>query len=511
VWPRWSNVHERHAGTAPVNGDTVVVVGLGVMGRGIARLFAGAGFTVVATDADADRTRSGLEELVREAADADRPVGVAALSDGVRADLVIEAVSEDIDVKRAALAQVAGSIGPDTMVATNTSSLSVDALAAHSDRPDHVLGLHFFNPPTRMQLVEVVVGSRTDPAVVDRAVAWVEQVGRTPVRCVDSPGFIVNRACRPLYMEAQLLVEQGVAPATVDVLARRALGHRMGPLETLDLAGLHVHVAACESAWRALGEPRYAPSSVARRLVGAGHTGRAAGHGFYDHAAGRPSAQQAPLLSQPGQAPRRLDVLGPGAADLPRHAVGPGSGTGLALWRDAGASTNDDVAAVRCLVAAGREVVVDSSDSRWLTDLPAGASWIHLHHRDGHAVAEVVDDERAGVRPGPAVDDVLAAVGADAVRVPAMAGLVVDRMWSGLVNEATLLVEQAIASPSDIDTALRLGMGHPAGPFEVLDEIGAPRALATLDMLADRTRDPRYRATALLRRLAAATQRQGQA
>lgn len=246
-----------------MNGDTVVVVGLGVMGRGIARLFVDAGFTVVATDADADRTRSGLEALAREAADDGCPVSVAALSDGVRADLVIEAVSEDMDVKGAALAQVADAIGPDTVVATNTSSLSVDALAAHTDRPDHVLGLHFFNPPTRMQLVEVAVGGRTDPAVVDRAVAWVEQVGRTPVRCVDSPGFIVNRACRPLYMEAQLLVEQGVAPATVDVPARRALGHRMGPLETLDLAGLHVHVAACESAWRALGEPRYAPSSVA--------------------------------------------------------------------------------------------------------------------------------------------------------------------------------------------------------------------------------------------------------
>lgn len=491
--------------TAETSADTVAVIGLGVMGRGIARLFAGAGFTVVAADADADRTRSGLEQLAREAAEDDHPVAVAPLSHGVRADLVIEAVSEDIEVKRAVLAQAAAAIGPDTVVATNTSSLSVDELAAHADRPDHVLGLHFFNPPTRMQLVEVVVGSRTDPTVVDRAVAWVERVGRTPVVCVDSPGFIVNRVCRPLYMEAQLLVEQGVAAATVDVLARRALGHRMGPLETLDLAGLHVHVAACESAWRAFGEPRYAPSSVARRLARAGHTGRAAGRGFYDHAAGRPSVQQASLVGTPADATRRVDILGPGATDLRHRSPAPGNGTGVVLWRDAGASSDDDVVGVRSLVAAGREVVVDSSDGRWLTDLPAGASWVHLHR--GGVVAEVVEDKRAGIRSGPAVDDVLGTFGADAVRVPAMAGLVVDRLWTGLVNEAMLLVEQSIAEPPDIDTALRLGMGHPEGPFEVLAGLGAARALATLDMLADRTRDPRYRATGLLRRLAAADQR----
>ena len=507
VWPRWLNAYEPRARATTMSAGTVAVIGLGVMGRGIARLFAGGGFTVMAADADEVRTRSGLETLTAEARGEGHAVTVTALVDGARADLVIEAVSEEMEAKGAALARAASVMGPDTVIATNTSSLSVDDLAARTDRPTHVLGLHFFNPPSRMQLVEVVVGSRTAPAAVDRAMAWVEQVGRIPVRCVDSPGSLVNRVCRPLYMEAQLLVQEGVAPATIDVLARRALGHRMGPLETLDLAGLHVHVAACESAWHAFGEPRYAPSQIARRLVRAGHTGRSAGRGFYDHASGRPSAQQESLVRPSMAATRPVDVLGPGAADLLHLSTKPPRGTGVALWRDAAASTDDDVVGVRGLVDAGRDVVVDSSDARWLVDLPPGASWLHLHHRDGNAVAEVVDDQRARIQPGAAVDEVLGWFGADAVSTPAIAGLVVDRLWTGLVNEATLLVEQAIAEADDIDTALRLAMGHPVGPFEVLADVGASRALAVLDMLADRTRDPRYRASALLRRLAAADQR----
>ncbi len=495
---------------------TVVVVGLGAMGRGIARVFAAAGAEVRVLDVDAQRTTDGHAATVEEAAEdpgaGARITAVPELADALDgAHLLVEAIVEDLGSKRDLLHRVADHAAPELIVASNTSSLSVGAMGAAYGDPGRVLGLHFFNPPIRMQLVEVVVAAGTDPQVVDTAVDWITACGKTPVRCQDSPNFVVNRVCRPLYYEAQLLAAAGHEPAVVDVVARRALGHRVGPLELLDHVGIHTHVASSETAHRELTDPRYRPIPLARRLVAAGHTGKAAGHGFYDHGLEPPREARSRVLEPPPAGDRPVVLAGPDAdriaevAALPAAAGGTAHG-GVTLYACGPRVGDADVIAVRDAAASGA-VVVESSDGRWLDDLPAGVGWVRLHAAADRPFAEVVADDTAAVSVTDGVQAVLAAAGADAVRVLASPGLVADRLRSCLINEAVTLDEEGLAEPHDIDVALRLGMNHPQGPFEALADAGTDRVRATLAGLARDLGDPRYRPALRLVRLAAGAAR----
>jgi 3-hydroxybutyryl-CoA dehydrogenase len=497
-----------------VQGLNVVVVGLGAMGRGIARVFDAAGATVRVADATPQLTAAGHRTL-REEAEADgAPVATVEeatdLEAAVRdADLLVEAIIEDMEVKAELLRRIAAASDHRMVVASNTSSLSIGAMGQAYGAPDRVVGMHFFNPPTKMRLVEVVRGPGTAPEVVEAACEWTEALGKTAVVCVDSPNFIVNRVCRPLYYEAQLLLTQGHEPATVDVVARRALGHRVGPLELLDHAGLHTHLGSSETAHRELGDPRYRPIPIARRLVGAGFTGRAAGRGFYDHQTEPPREARARVTRAAVAADdAALDVRGPGGEGLLRALgrQGPEAGTAPVLYVCEGAATDDDVATVQRLASQGA-VVVDSSDGRWLTDLPPGVGWIRLHHGFGPPFAEVVHDPEAAIDVPDAVDVALAAVGADSVTVLATPGLIADRLAACLVNEAVTLVEEGIASREDVDVALRLGMNHPVGPMELLETMGTARVHDVLSGLLRGWGDPRYRPTMLLGRWAAGERR----
>lgn len=480
---------------------TVAVLGLGPMGRGIAQVFAAAGATVRVVDATPERTREEFARLTEEAGDDpghDRMTPVddlAAALDG--ADLLVEAIAEDPELKHRVLADIAAHAADNLVVASNTSSLSIGQMGAAYGRADRVLGLHFFNPPTKMALVEVVRGPGTDPARIDQAVRWVEQLGKTAVVCADSPNFVVNRVCRPLYYEAQMLVTQGLAPATVDAAARAGLGHRVGPLELVDRIGLHTHLASSETAHREFGDPRYRPIPLVRQLVRAGWTGRAAGRGFYDYQAQPPREARGAVTHDPPAGGRPV-VAGPrtapavtlDAADTPDAVV---------VYR-AVAATEADVAAVTRLVLDGRDIAVDSSDDRWRDHLTAGAGWLRLHS----TFAEVVTDPVAGIGRTPGVDAVLAAVGASSVEVLALPGLVVDRLGHCLINEAATLVEEGGATPDDVDTALKLGMNHPIGPFELLGEHTAAVVVASLRAMQADSGDPRYRPASLLLRRAAA-------
>ena len=240
----------------------VLVVGMGVMGRGIARCFARAGADVLITDSDKSTTANAFSMLLNEAGDdgsgatwnGQGSIAMGTIGDAISSHLVVEAVVEDMAAKAAVLSSLAQHAGAETVLGTNTSSLSVAELGRASGLAARTIGLHFFNPPEKMSLVEVVVGPETEPAALDVARRAVIGLMKVPVVCRDSPGFIVNRTCRPLYYEAQLLVSEGMPAAAVDAVARHGLGFRMGPLETLDLSGLHVHVAASETAlpriWR---------------------------------------------------------------------------------------------------------------------------------------------------------------------------------------------------------------------------------------------------------------------
>lgn len=296
----------------------VAVIGAGAMGSGIAQVAAQAGHPVVLVDAQpgaADRAvgRLGttLDRLVAKGrvTEAQAWDALARITPHTARDmatvppvaLVVEAVVEHLDVKRAIFRQLESTQPATTVLATNTSSLSIDGIvqeahtghdaASHGGtspalaRPGQVLGLHFFNPPPVMRLVEVISGSATDGQVLDAAAELMRRWGKTPVRCTSTPGFIVNRVARPFYGEAQRMAEEGIAdPATLD-LALRGAGFRMGPFELTDLIGQDVNLAVGESVWRQTGEdPRYAPTAWQRALVRDGRLGRKTGRGVFTYA-----------------------------------------------------------------------------------------------------------------------------------------------------------------------------------------------------------------------------------
>lgn len=279
--------------------SVVGVVGAGAMGCGIAQVAVVAGEDVLIHDAQPGAARAGVEQVVsrlRRQVEKQRMSAVAATAAEARlsavddvtafadADLVVEAIVEDLAVKRSLFAELEQVCGAGTVLATNTSTLSVTDIADGLKRPGRVCGMHFFNPAPLMRLVEVPAGAATDPEVVDRMVDWATAWGKTAVRCSSTPGFIVNRVNRPYYGEAQRIVEEGVADvATVDA-SMRDLGFKMGPFELADLIGNDVNFASATSVWEQTGhDPRYEPTASQRRLVEAGDLGRKSGRGWYDY------------------------------------------------------------------------------------------------------------------------------------------------------------------------------------------------------------------------------------
>jgi 3-hydroxybutyryl-CoA dehydrogenase len=370
------------------------VVGAGTMGAGIAQLALEAGHEVVLNDVDEEaleRGRSRIRQgLARRAAkldlDADsiddwvdgrlaglrEAVSLDAL--GAEAEVIVEAALEDLDLKRTIFAVLDAAAPPESILATNTSALSVAAIAEATNRPERVLGLHFFNPAPIMPLVEVVSAPATDPAVAAGAAALVERWGKMAVRCADTPGFIVNRVNRPFTLEALAILEEGAASVEAIDAAVMAEGFPMGPFELMDLVGIDVNLAAARGVWEGLGRPdRLRPSSIQERLVNEGRLGRKTGAGFYVYDDGR-----------------RVSVA---------DEFATGSST-------IGSSTlGDDAIAERILLA--------------------------------------------------------------------------------VVNEAWYALGDRVATKTDIDLALRLGAGHPIGPFERTDRLGGSVAIvAALESLA---------------------------
>ena len=277
--------------------STVAIIGSGTMGRGIAQAAALAGHWVVLYDLTEEIVERGLrtirhsiEEGVRRGKTTAEAAAqaIAALTttidlvEAARADLVIEAVPEELELKRKLFGRLDAAAAPHTILASNTSSLSISAIAAAAHRPARVIGLHFFNPAHLMPLVEIIRGDRTSDETVAAGHDFIEGLGKTPVLCLDSPGFIVNRVARPFYGEAfRLLGEQAADHETIDLLIR-SLGFRMGPFELLDLIGLDVNLAVTQSVYDAFfQDPKYRPHPIQQRMVASGRLGRKSGRGFY--------------------------------------------------------------------------------------------------------------------------------------------------------------------------------------------------------------------------------------
>jgi 3-hydroxybutyryl-CoA dehydrogenase len=289
--------------------EVVGVVGAGTMGAGIAQLALEAGHEVVLHDVDEaaiERGRARIRDgLARRAARLDLDLDADTIDEwvdgrlgglrdghsldavGAEAGVVVEAALEDLELKRTIFRVLDGAAAPDAMLATNTSALSIAAIAEATARPERVLGLHFFNPAPVMRLVEVVSGPATSAAVVARASMLVASWGREPVTCSDSPGFIVNRVNRPFTLEALAAVERGEAGVAAIDDAVRAAGYPMGPFELMDLVGIDVNLAAARGVWEGFGRAaRFRPSPIQELLVEEGRLGRKAGAGFYRYEAG---------------------------------------------------------------------------------------------------------------------------------------------------------------------------------------------------------------------------------
>lgn len=484
------------------------VVGAGLMGAGIAQVLAQAGIEVSVFDSRADaaaqaRERIGAQfvklaergRMERAAASAAtariHPVnGIAGLA---ACDLVIEAIVEELEAKREVFRAIEAAVGPEAILATNTSSLSVTAIAAACKHPERVAGLHFFSPVPLMKVVEVIEGARTAPSVAPRLEALARRFGHTPVRARDTPGFLVNHAGRGYGTEALRILAEGVATFDViDDVLRDAAGFRMGPFELLDLTGLDVSQPVMDSIYRQFyDEPRFRPSPLLAQRRAGGLLGRKSGEGFYRYVDGerqppaRASVSGNPpasvwLACEDGAAWERLEALvrrlgvRVDAADTP-----PGDALCvLAPWdRDATTfAVERGLDATRC-VAIDTAFGLDSHRTLMatpVTSLQCKSAAHALFNADGVAVSLIRDS----------------------------VGFIAPRVVAHVVNVACDIAQQRIASPADIDRAVTLGLGYRNGPLAMGDAIGPSRVLALLAGMQSFYGDPRYRPSPWLTRRA---------
>jgi 3-hydroxybutyryl-CoA dehydrogenase len=311
--------------------ERVGVVGAGTMGAGIAQIAALGGYETrlhdpvpAALEAGVERLRGALkkgaeksrwsETEAREASD--RVGGAVSLADLAECDLVIEAAPEDLELKRELFAALADACGPEAILASNTSSLPVTAIATEVPHSERVVGMHFFNPPALMKLVEVVATPRSGEAALDTTTEVGRRMGRTPIRAKDSPGFIANRLARPFSLESLRMLAEGVADApTIDRVVRLGGGFRMGPFELIDLIGLDVNLSVARSFYSQGGEPeRWRPSAIQEGKAGEGRLGRKSGRGFYEYGDGPHRPDDPDLgINAPTLDPAQLAKIDPAA------------------------------------------------------------------------------------------------------------------------------------------------------------------------------------------------------
>ncbi len=379
--------------------ERVGVVGAGTMGAGIAQIAALGGYETRLHDPVPTALATGIERLrsalakgatkglwsEKDADAASGRVGAAtSLDDLGECDLVVEAAPEDLKLKRELFAALAEACGPQAILASNTSSLPVTAIAAGVHHPERVVGMHFFNPPALMKLVEVVATEDSGETALEATAEVGRRMGRTPIRAKDRPGFIANRLSRPFSLESLRMLAEGIADApTIDRIVRLGGGFRMGPFELIDLIGLDVNLSVARSFYAQGGEPeRWRPSAIQERMVGEGLLGRKGGRGFYEY--------------------------GDGA------------------------------------------------------------------HREA--------DPNLGIE-APTLDP------EQLTKIDPAAETILSRLFAQIANEAAFALEEEVGSPSDMDTAMRLGFNWPRGPLELTDLIGAGRATDLLEGLREQNGD----------------------
>lgn len=488
----------------------VAVVGTGTMGQGIAQVALLAGHPVRLYDAVEGQAKAAgaaiaarLDRLVEKgrltaddrSAAGERLAPVESLTELAGCGLVIEAILEQLAVKQSLFEELEEIVAEDCLLATNTSSLSVTAIAGTLKKPGRFVGLHFFNPAPLLPLVEVVSGFATDETAATRAYETARTWGKTPVRSADTPGFIVNRIARPFYAEALRLYEERAAdPATIDAVLRECGGFKMGPFELTDLIGQDVNEAVTRSVWESFfQDPKFTPSLAQRRLVESRRLGRKSGQGWYAYGDDAPRAE--PHTAEPAKAPTSVAVHG----DLfPADAL-------PALIGEAG-------------IRVGRGKGVPSHPGS--IELPSGTRLVLADGSAADAAAEptvqfdLALDYRAATRialaPSSRVSEqglreaigLFQALGKNVSVIGHTPGMIVARTVWMLVDFALDAMGREVADAEDIDTAMKLGVNYPLGPIEWGRRLTAYRVAEALDLLSEEYPTGRYAPSQALRRQA---------
>jgi 3-hydroxybutyryl-CoA dehydrogenase len=475
---------------------TAGVAGAGTMGRGIAQVLAQCGVRTLLYDAQPGAAQRGLDSIAQalarlaEKGRIDDPDTIArrievvpGLTAFASCHLVIEAIVEDLVAKRTLFSELEAIVSGECILASNTSSLSVTAMAAVCKQPGRVAGYHFFNPVPVMKIVEVVDGVLTEPWVTDALAALAERYGHTPIRCKDTPGFVVNHAGRAFVPEALRIYAEGIADfATIDRILVDAAGFRLGPFGLMDLVGLDVAHAVMKSMYtQYFEEPKYQPCFIAEPRVAAGLHGRKTGRGWYRY---QPDLQLPPEPPAPKAKPAAVWAV-PGLKEL---LVDLGAKVELkptpeAVCFVAPLGLDASAAALEQGLDPSRTVAVDPlfgfTKRRTLMVNP-------LTKKETRDAAHAL----------------LAADGVPVSVINDSPGFVAQRVVAHIVNVGCDIVQMRIAAPEDLDRAVMLGLGYPKGPLAMGDALGPRRILAILQAMHELYQEPRYRPSPWLRRRA---------
>ena len=497
------------------NQAVLAVVGAGSMGMGIAQLAAQAGHRVKLFDVNKDKAQQAHKAIAEnlnkaltrgqinpeQYAEIRERVSVVdnlqALAD---ADLIIEAILEQVEAKRTLFAALEAIVKKDTVFASNTSSLSITALAYGLQHPERVVGWHFFNPATRMRLVEIIPGVATDKKYLSSLHRLSEEWGKQPVLAPNTPGFIVNRVARPYYAESlRLLAENIASVATIDHIARECGGFAMGPFELMDLIGVDVNLSVTESVFSATAyDARYAPHILQQELVRAGYWGKKTDKGFYTYHAGKKESVPIQFLEPIPISKIYIEVAQDKGLLLPL----------IQRLQQTGITFSDNLqlpAQTLQFQTANGPILIALSDGRTaaacaeqyampviLLDLAhdfASVSCLALTASE-HAKTSLAD-----------LAFLLQTADIKLIMLADIAGMVVMRLVSCLINEAADLITWTRTQAKDIDLAMRLGTAYPYGPFTWADKLGPQRVINCLIQLQNHYGDMRYRCAPKLKEL----------
>ena len=521
---------------------SLAIIGTGIMGMGIAQIAAQAGIQVLLFDAKAGAAEQGrhslqttLEKLAAKGKFTDEQLQstlnnlsvIDDISKIAKADVVIEAIIENLEIKQQLFKQLESIVSAETILATNTSSLSVTAIASDCVHPERVAGFHFFNPVPLMKIVEVIPGLSTRSSVVETLTDLAKRMGHLGVVAKDTPGFIVNHGGRAYGTEALKILGEGVASfENIDRILRDGAGFRMGPFELLDLTGIDVSHPVMESIYNQFYfEPRYRPHPLTRQMLIGKKLGRKVGEGFYHYTENKKqdgqkltanTSQQSseasvskPKFSKAGSNDAIASVwIGADLAEDKQRLVDYLNANGITI--DDNDKPNSDSlillaiygedttnAAIRYQIDPKQAVAIDM-----LTDLSKHRTLMpSIVTQDRFAAqAYALFGQSSGDDSNENETTLQGAV--DATLIAESTGFVAQRVIAMVINLGCDIAMQGIATPKDIDNAVKLGLGYPYGPISWGDELGAERILLILTRIYGLTGDPRYRPSPWLQRRA---------